>query len=321
MTVSKKYKLCIISDACNDQSNNNESIFSTDSALLRRASQDDMPFDVKIVFVSDLMIECMNGRERIFLPNGDCLLNYDAVLPRLTREDKYFVSALLNVVQNADVYCPYGKLGYEATSNKFLALSYVSRLGFETPKSIMVGTQTLPAEHLNALGWPIIGKTPSGFGGEGLIKISVKDEAVAIFEVFKKFCPQILFQEFIATNDEHGRCWDLRLFVIGDHAYAVRRYAAKDDFRSGISTNGVRQEQSISDELMQQALKISAELDMDICGIDFIQKFTGEYVFLEANCTPGMFLSQDGRGYFDGISTDFVTKVLLHVAQRCSERT
>ena len=99
--------------------------------------------------------------------------------------------------------------------------------------------------------------------------MSIEEEAPAVFDLFRAMNQEILVQEFIDTRRDGGPYWDLRVLVVGDDVYGIRRTAAAGDFRSGLSTNGDPEECSISEELKRKALSISRELDMDICGIRF----------------------------------------------------
>lgn len=75
----------------------------------------------------------------------------------------------------------------------------------------------------------------------------------------------IYFQDFIPGND----C-DIRIFLIGDKAYAVKRLVRKNDFRASGSGLYEVERELFSDELIRLSFEISEKLQTQCLVFDFV---------------------------------------------------
>ena len=73
----------------------------------------------------------------------------------------------------------------------------------------------------------------------------------------------VYFQEFIPNNN-----YDVRLIVIGERAYGMRRMCRKDDFRASGSGNFVYV--SIDDKTLKVAFEVAEKLSLQSVAFDFI---------------------------------------------------
>ncbi len=75
----------------------------------------------------------------------------------------------------------------------------------------------------------------------------------------------IYFQDFIPNND-----FDIRVIVIGDHAFAIKRMTRKNDFRASGSGTIFYEKKHFSDSLIALAFQINGKLNMQSCAMDFV---------------------------------------------------
>ncbi|TDA95756.1 ATP-grasp domain-containing protein [Halomonas marinisediminis] len=74
-----------------------------------------------------------------------------------------------------------------------------------------------------------------------------------------------IFQEYIPDNDS-----DVRIIVIGDKAFGIRRFVRSNDFRASGSGKVSYDVSNISKETVRLSFLIADKLDSDCCAIDFI---------------------------------------------------
>ena len=75
----------------------------------------------------------------------------------------------------------------------------------------------------------------------------------------------VYFQDFIAGNDS-----DIRVFLVGDKAYAVKRLVRKNDFRASGSGLYEVERELFSDELIRLSFDISDKLQTPCLVFDFV---------------------------------------------------
>lgn len=75
----------------------------------------------------------------------------------------------------------------------------------------------------------------------------------------------IYFQEYIPANT-----FDIRIVVIGDKAFAIKRMVRKDDFRASGSGMILYEKEHFSDETVSLAFKIAGQLRSQSAALDFV---------------------------------------------------
>jgi hypothetical protein len=90
----------------------------------------------------------------------------------------------------------------------------------------------------------------------------------------------VLFQKFLP-----GNAYDTRVAVIGDRAYAFRRFTRKNDFRSSGSGDCDLDPGKIDLRQVQMALDVSREMGFQSMAYDFLYDEGGNPVFCEMSYT------------------------------------
>jgi glutathione synthase/RimK-type ligase-like ATP-grasp enzyme len=75
----------------------------------------------------------------------------------------------------------------------------------------------------------------------------------------------IYFQDFIPGNDH-----DIRVFVVGDKAYALKRMVRKNDFRASGSNIMYVEKKHFKNEVIRAAFDISEKLQTQLLAMDFV---------------------------------------------------
>jgi len=77
----------------------------------------------------------------------------------------------------------------------------------------------------------------------------------------------VYFQEFIPNNT-----FDIRVIVIGDKAFAIKRMVRKNDFRASGSGNILYEKEHFDDDTIKLAFEVSRKLDSQCSAYDFVYK-------------------------------------------------
>jgi len=307
--------ICIISDPYCDH-NEHESRRVAASFLAKRMNSLRKDLYVDEVWMSDLSIICDTDGVRVTLPDGKRISDYDVIYPRVFLERPALVGALLEAISMSSAYTPFDVYGYHSTLHKYLSLLRASKAGIPISPSAISAPSHLTIRQVEQIGLPIVFKRMSGYGGAGVIKASQADELPALLDAFESLNEVLISQKFVQTSHKKGRAEDLRILVVGEETVGIRRRSSGGDFRAGISTGGAPEEFEPEQELREMALTISREMNLDICGIDFIKSVDDGYRFLEVNCTPGMFIRRADGKMLKGIETDIPTLIASHLIRK-----
>lgn len=135
-----------------------------------------------------------------------------------------------------------------------------------------------------AIGYPFIIKPVNTGKGIGVTKIENKNQLQAYIKDRKAnnwHAKTLLMQQFIPY--EH----DLRILVIGNHTFTMRRVPAKGEFRANYSLGGAVELFEPKKQTKTLAIKALNSINMSIGGVDIlITKDSHEYI-LEVNHSPG----------------------------------
>jgi len=102
----------------------------------------------------------------------------------------------------------------------------------------------------------------------------------------------IYFQDFVPNNN-----FDIRLIVIGDKAYGMKRMTRKDDFRASGSSNFVYDD--IPKNVLKIGFEVSKKLGLQSVAFDFVFTHAGEPVIIELSYAYGTKGSSQCPGFWD----------------------
>ena len=112
-----------------------------------------------------------------------------------------------------------------------------------------------------------------------------------------------LLQEFIDYK------YDLRVLIIGDRVFCMRRIPGEGEFRANFSLGGKVETFDLSKEDEELARRAMKAVDLEIAGVDLLITKDDKRYILEVNHTPGMLGMEEATG-------ENITKIYLEYAIR-----
>jgi len=242
------------------------------------------------VSIDQIRIECENGETKLFCKQTD-LTTFDACYTRFFSNDFVFGEIVLDILENSGVYLPVGTDSFQISNHKYSTVRVLSKAGLRVPTSGLVVSQDPAAKMASKIGYPMVVKLLSGFGGKGIMLVHSEEDFKPLLDtmiVFKEF---VAIQEFIESNSE-----DLRCFVVGEKVYVVKRKAIGGEWRSNVSRGASAKIVSVPDNVKNIALKSAKILGFELGAVDLIQKGKNYYV-VEANFSPGILWKFFGKKF------------------------
>lgn len=135
-----------------------------------------------------------------------------------------------------------------------------------------------------------ISKTIHRWGGMLIRRINPSG-TLPDWELHKNY---VLFQKFLPNND-----YDTRVTVIGDRAFAFRRFNRPNDFRSSGSGRIDHDINQIDMKFIQKAFEVSKAMNFQSMAYDFLYDENGKAAFCEISYTYVDSVVHDCHGYWD----------------------
>lgn len=169
----------------------------------------------------------------------------------------------------------------EAAVDKYLASAKLQSAGLATPRTWVCQSLADALEGFRALGGDVVVKPVFGGEGRGIFRVDEESLAWRVFSTLAQLRSVIYLQEFIP---HHG--FDLRLLVLGDRVFAMRRVNL-DDWRTNVS-RGARAEPLVPEpRLIETARRAAAAIGAPFAGVDVLPSRDGREFVLEVNGVPG----------------------------------
>ena len=225
-----------------------------------------------------------HGPPRIFHERKGYLDGIDAVLVRrgsgITEEEL----ALVDHLEGAGFLVINSHAAIARSRDKFLASRLLTSHGIPVPKTVLIKTRAGLEEAFRILGRPpYILKPTRGTHGVGVMIAESRPSAESIFDAFGGTGDGLLIQEFIRES----RGVDLRVIIVNGRVVgAMRRKAAKGEFRANIHRAGVGEVVKLSQKARDIALRAAQVAGLEIAGVDLIESRSGPLV-MELNTSPG----------------------------------
>lgn len=240
--------------------------------------------DVKVLNTLRFAID-LSGEEPDLQYRGRPLSDYDAIIPRIGASITYFGTAVVRQFEQMDVYTPNTANGISNARDKLRANQILSRHHIGMPATAFVRNRAdvLPAiEQVG--GAPVVIKLLEGTQGIGVILAPEVKVAEAIIETLHSTNQNVLIQRFVAES--RGR--DIRALVVGDRVVAaMRRTAAKGEFRSNVHRGGAVEKVDLSAEYAETAVRSAQIMGLRVAGVDMLEGEDGPLV-MEVNSSPGL---------------------------------
>ncbi len=172
-------------------------------------------------------------------------------------------------------------LSLECAIDKYLSVLRIQRAGLPVPETI--ACQSAEAAHIafERLGGDVVVKPLFGGEGRGITRISDPALAERAFRLLEQLDCVIYLQPFLPHAGH-----DLRLFVVGDMVWGIRRCNALD-WRTNLSRGARAEPLDVTPELARLARRAAAAVGAPIAGVDVLPANDGRQYVLEVNAVPG----------------------------------
>ncbi len=221
---------------------------------------------------------------RVFHERKGYLAGIDAILVRRGSGISEEELALIDHLEGAGFLVINSHTSIARSRDKFLSSRLLSTHGIPVPTTVLIKTRAGLEEAFRLIGRPpYILKPTRGTHGVGVMLAESRQSAESIFDAFGPSTDGLLIQEFIRES----RGVDLRVIVVnGKVVGAMRRKAARGEFRANIHRAGIGEPVKLTPRARDLALRAAEVAGLEIAGVDLIESRGGPLV-MELNTSPG----------------------------------
>ncbi len=192
----------------------------------------------------------------------------------------------------------------ESAVDKYLALAKLRAVGLPIPPTAVCQSLDDAMDAFLALGGDVVVKPLFGGEGRGICRIADPDVAFRTFKALQQINAVLYLQQYI----DHEGC-DLRLFVLGDEVWGIRR-RNPSDWRTNVSRGAVAEPLDVTAELVDIAHRATRAVGAEIAGVDVLDGKDGRRWVLEVNAVPGW------KALAEALDIDVATRVLTYIETR-----
>ncbi len=241
--------------------------------------------------LNKIKVECVNGKNKLLFKGTD-LTSFDACYARFFSKDLMFGEIVLDILNQSNVFVPLTPEAFQITNHKYFTVKVLSREGIPVPVSSLAVSPQTAIDMSHKIGYPVIIKLLSGFGGRGVMIANSEAEFRPVLDTLK------LFREFISTQQfvkSENNC-DIRCLVFGENVFGVKRTPVEGEWRTNVSRGGKAELIELSSAMKEDALKTAAILGLGVCAVDFMEN-EGKYNLIEVNFAPGLMIDFFGKKF------------------------
>lgn len=172
----------------------------------------------------------------------------------------------------------------EVAIDKHLSLCRLADAGLPVPRTAVVQDAAAARAAWREFGGRCVLKPLFGSRGRGLAIVATESEWAAATVAGGPACPGGVFyvQEFIPHSG-----WDVRIVLVGDRMFAMRRVATAGEWRTNIACGGRGEAFEPPSGWTALARRAAAAVGTEIAGVDLLPTADGGAVVLEVNGVPG----------------------------------
>ena len=253
--------------------------------LMRAAQLDcwDRPVELSPFSFSDLQVAYRGGAASVVEFSDHQAL--DALLVRTmplgSLEQTIFRMNALQIARSTGVRVVNPPRALEIAIDKWLTLDFLRQAGLEIPRTVCCQNREAAMAAWESLGKDCVVKPLFGGEGRGIVRVQDPDMAWRVFSTLEQLQSVIYVQEFLESPG-----YDLRLLVIGDAVFCVKRQNPLD-WRSNVSRGGTAVEYEPTFEQVAIAFRACRSIDAWMAGVDILTTDDGRDLVLEVNAVPG----------------------------------
>ena len=216
---------------------------------------------------------------------GENLLGYDAVIPRIGASITFYGTAVLRQFEVMNTFCLNNSAGISRSRDKMASTQLLARKGIDLPITAFAHNPDNIEDLISEVGGaPLVIKLVEGSQGIGVVLAETNTAARSVIQAFMGLNANIMVQEFI----EEAKGSDIRCFVIGDKVVAaIKRQGKEGEFRSNLHRGGTATLERLTPLERATAVRAAKIMGLNVCGVDLLRSNRGPLV-IEVNSSPGL---------------------------------
>ncbi|MGR8930456.1 MAG: 30S ribosomal protein S6--L-glutamate ligase [Gammaproteobacteria bacterium] len=216
---------------------------------------------------------------------GENLLGYDAVIPRIGPSITFYGTAVLRQFEVMNIFCLNSSAAISRSRDKMASSQLLARKGIDLPITAFAHNPDNIDDLIDEVGGaPLVIKLVEGSQGIGVVLAETDNAARSVIQAFMGLNANIMVQEFIK---EAGGS-DIRCFVVGDKVVAaIKRQSREGEFRSNLHRGGTATLERLTPLERATAVRAAKIMGLNVCGVDLLRSARGPLV-MEVNSSPGL---------------------------------
>lgn len=173
----------------------------------------------------------------------------------------------------------------EMAIDKYLSLSRLAAAGLPVPRTIVAQDREACRRGWEQLGGNCVVKPLFGSRGRGLSRLDrhqALESWIGAPDDRERQGRVAYLQEFVPHAG-----WDIRVLLVGDTSFAMRRIAAAGEWRTNVSLGGQPRAFEPPPAWIDLARLAAREVGADVAGVDLLPAVDGRVLILEVNAVPG----------------------------------
>ncbi len=216
---------------------------------------------------------------------GENLLGYDAVVPRIGASITFYGTAVLRQFEVMNTFALNSSAAISRSRDKLASSQLLARKGIDLPITAFAHNPDNIEDLIAEVGGaPLVIKVVEGSQGIGVVLAETHNAAHSVIQAFMGLNANIMVQEFI----EEASGSDIRCFVIGDKVVAaMKRQGREGEFRSNLHRGGTATLVRLTPTERATAVQAAKIMGLNVCGVDLLRSKRGPLV-MEVNSSPGL---------------------------------
>jgi len=205
-----------------------------------------------------------------------------------------------------------GPRALEVAIDKYLSLSRLAAAGLPVPRTAVAQNPAAILAAWGSLSGNCVAKPLFGSQGRGLIRVMDRqavDRLVATAQDRGAEATVTYLQEFVPHDG-----WDVRVLVVGERTFSIRRHAPAGEWRTNISLGGRGEAFEPPAAWVALAVEAARVVGAEIAGVDLLPASDGRLLVLEVNAVPGW------RGLESATGRNIADAVICHLESRTVSR-
>lgn len=258
----------------------NPKLYSTEALVLAAEKRG---HEVRVVDYLRCYMNITSRKPRIFVDGEELVA--DAVIPRIAAKHTFYGNAVVRQFEMMNVFTLNESVAIARSRDKLRSLQILAKRGIGLPVTGFAHHTDATGELIKMCGGPpLVIKLLEGTQGVGVVLAETANAAESVVEAFKDLNANILVQEFIKEADGA----DIRCIVVGGKVVAaMKRQAAKGEFRSNLHRGGTAEKVKITPQERATAIAAAKAMGLNVAGVDLLRSNHGPVV-MEVNSSPGL---------------------------------